>query len=131
MRNLSWDKCFRRNMVIDFRPSPLRFIPSFFNFCQSTDDSPSWPRLHGQGVILPLFTFDGLNARQVNKEDWFCLDSKIWYKVELGAKFQSQPKKGVTQSLRCLASADTLLYFFSACCTSSWVEKQLLDRKLM
>lgn len=29
----SWDKSLRRNMVIDFRPSTLRFIPSFLNFC--------------------------------------------------------------------------------------------------
>lgn len=55
------------------------FPPSFLNFCWSTEDSPSWPRLYGRGVMIPLLTFDGLNARQVNKEDWFCLDSTIWY----------------------------------------------------
>lgn len=69
MRNLSWDIRFRKNMAIDFRPTSLRFSASSLYLCQPTEDSPSWLRRHGRGVMIPLLTCEGLNARQVNKED--------------------------------------------------------------
>lgn len=56
-------------MAIDFRPTSLRFSPSSLFLCQPTEDSPSWLRLHGRGVMISLLTCEGLNARQVNKED--------------------------------------------------------------
>lgn len=56
-------------MAIDLRHSPLRFTPFSLCFCRPAQARPSWLRLHVQGVMIPLFTCEGLNASQANKED--------------------------------------------------------------
>lgn len=56
-------------MAIDLRHSALRFTPFSLYFCQPAEARPSWLRLHVQGVMIALFTGEGLNARQANKED--------------------------------------------------------------